>query len=238
MISKVGQAFDCSGSGNLAKMTFVTYFHFPSRPERPVSSPDLQDSDINGLQRPYNNVAENYRANDPPRRFISGPHKIEKPVSGGSAGGPQTKRDPGLTHNVQAPLTHSGLQGPLIQDLNMVALQQQQQQVLVKPMRPLSRLKSSSTKATTTTKVVPTFWFNTTKAPSTTITTTTTTSTTPTTGKKDQLEAFGVGSDFKYPAAWKNKIPRFPYVPLPKVVYIIRFSFSLKTDLSSDCSRM
>ena len=213
-----------------------SYFHFPSRPERPpVPSPDLQDSDINGLQRPYNNVAENYRANDPPRRFISGPHKIEKPVSGSSAAVSQTQGDPGLTQNVQTPLTHSGLQGPLIQDLNMVALQQQQQQVLVKPMRPLSRLKSSSTKATTTTKVVPTFWFNTTKAP-----TTTTTTTTRTTERKDQLEeAFGVGSDFKYPAAWKNKIPRFPYVPLPKVHHqILSFLLLLKTDLTSYCCRM
>ena len=215
---------------------------FPSRPESPVSFPDLEDSDINGLQRPYNDVAQNYRTNDPPRRFISGPHKIKRPFSGGSAPAPQTQgdpHDPALTHNAQTPLTHSGLQGPLIQDLNMVALQQQQQQVLVKPMKPLSRLKSSSTKATTTTtttKVVPTFWFNTTKAPSTTITTTT--STTPTTGRKDQLETFGVGSDFKYPAAWKNKIPRFPYVPLPKVLHIIRLFFFLKTDQTSYCCRM
>ena len=103
----------------------------------------------------------------------------------------------------------------------MVALQQQQQEVLVKPMRPLERLKSSSTKATsttTTTKVVPTFWFNTTKTPTTS--TTITTSTTSTTEKDDQLESFGGGSVFKYPAAWKNKIPKFPYVPLPQVAQL------------------
>ena len=134
--------------------------------------------------------------------------------------------DPALTYShqgllgqdrVQGPLTHGGLQGPLIQDLNMVALQQQQQQVLVKPMRPLERLKSSSTKATTT-KLVPTFWFNTTKAP-----TTITTSTSPTRTNAIE-EPFGGGSDFKYPAAWKNKIPKFPYVPLPQVLPILFFS--------------
>ena len=128
---------------------------------------------------------------------------------------------------VQGPLTHSGFQGPLIQDLNMVALQQQQQQVLVKPMRPLERLKSSSTKATTTTtittKLVPTFWFNTTKAPTTITTSTSSTRT------NAIEEPFGGGSDFKYPAAWKNKIPKFPYVPLPKVLPIL---FFLKTCLT------
>ena len=95
----------------------------PSRPERPVPSPDMQDSNINGLQRPYDDVVQNYRTNDPPRRFISGPHKMEKPYAGGPAEGPQTQE--GLHDPV---LTHSGLQGPLIQDLNMVALQQQQQE--------------------------------------------------------------------------------------------------------------
>merc|ERR1719234_546013 len=96
-------------SGGLLLMSLAPYtdtdtgYRVTSRPERPpVPSPDLQDSDINGLQRPYNDVAQNYRANDPPRHFISGPQKIEKPVSGGSAGGHQTKRDPGFPHNVQA----------------------------------------------------------------------------------------------------------------------------------------
>ena len=190
----------------------------PSRPQTQKAGPslDLQPQDLDNLQRPFHNAAaQNYRASDPIKRFGS---EISN-IKGVPSLAQETQHHP-LTHSgVQGVLSKESLQGPHIQDLNMVALQQQQQ-VLVKPLKPLARLKSSSTKATTTTttktttKVVPTFWFNTTKTPTTTKTTS---SISTIMESKQQLEAFGGGPDFKYPAEWKNKIPRFPYVPLPKV---------------------
>ena len=188
----------------------------PSRPQTQKAGPslDLQPQDLDNLQRPFDNAAaQNYRTSAQIKRFGSETSNIK----GVPSLAQETQRHP-LTHTGgQGVLSKESLQGPHIQDLNMVALQQQQQQVLVKPLKPLARLKSSSTKATTTTtttKVVPTFWFNTTKTPTTTKTTSTSSSTMK---SKQQLEAFGGGANFKYPAEWKNKIPRFPYVPLPKV---------------------
>ena len=83
------------------------------------------------------------------------------------------------------------LQGPLSQDLNTVA-RHQQEEIKVLPTLPLirGRTPTTTTAITTTTKA----------APSNLATTTTSTA----------------SPAFQYPAEWKNKIPKFPYVPPPR----------------------
>ena len=166
----------------------------PSRPQTQKAGPslDLQSQDLGNLQRPFDNAAaQNYRVSDPIKSFGSETSNIK---GAPSLPAQETQHHPLLTHSGgQGVLSKESLQGPHIQDLNMVALQQQQQQVLVKPLKPLARLKSSSTKATTTTtttKVVPTFWFNTTKTPTTTKTTSRISTIME---SKQQIEAFGGG---------------------------------------------